>query len=140
MDQDAQLYVVQKAFIKKGDDILVLNDPLEGLDFPGGKIQEGESDLGESLKREVREETNLEITIGEPFITWTEVFPANHSLAGKRVVLIGYRCDYLSGEIKLSEEHNKFTWVNKENFHTADDGTTYFKILEQYFALLLSLR
>lgn len=134
MNPDALLYVVQKAFIRKGDEVLVLNDPAEGLDFPGGKIQEGESDLGESLKREVREESGLEITIRKPFATWTEVFPPNHRLAGHRVVLIGYACEYVSGNVKISEEHDNFKWVTKENYTAVDDGTSYFGILEKYFA------
>lgn len=133
MKQDAQFYVGQKAFIQKGDEILVLGDPLEGLDYPGGKIQQGENDLIESLKREVREETGLEIEVGAPFTTWTNTFPSNHRLAGKQVYLVGYRCKYVSGEVKLSHEHDKFHWVTKENYKDVDDGTSYFDILNKYF-------
>ena len=63
MEQEQLFYVVQKAFIKKGEEILVLNDPSEGLDYPGGKIQRGEKDFIDALKREVLEETKLEIKI-----------------------------------------------------------------------------
>jgi 8-oxo-dGTP pyrophosphatase MutT (NUDIX family) len=133
MKKDALLYVVQKAFIRRGDEMLVLHDPVEGLDFPGGKIQEDEADLEESLKREVREETGLEIDIGIPFVTWIEVFPSSHRLAGHRVVLIGYRCEYVSGETKVSEEHDGFVWVNKDSYKDVDDGTSYFDVLQKYF-------
>jgi 8-oxo-dGTP pyrophosphatase MutT (NUDIX family) len=121
---EAQFYVVQKAFIRKGIELLILNDPAEGLDYPGGKIQIGETDLVESLKREVREETGLEISIGEPFATWSE--------AG--FFLVAYRCEYVSGEIKLSNEHNNFSWVNKDNFTKVDDGTSFFELLKKYFS------
>ncbi|HVS79554.1 MAG TPA: NUDIX domain-containing protein [Candidatus Paceibacterota bacterium] len=133
MKEDAQFYIGQKAFIRRGDEILILGDPHEGLDYPGGKIQEGEIDLAESLKREVREETGLEIEVGTPFATWTNTFPPHHRLAGKRVYLVGYRCNYVSGDVKLSDEHDKFRWVNKENYKEADDGTSYFEILDKYF-------
>jgi len=133
MKEDEIFYVGQKAFIKKGDETLVLGDPIEGLDYPGGKIQEGETDLVESLKREVREETGLEISVGEPFATWTNTFPDGHRLAGKQVFLVAYKCEYLSGEVKLSHEHDKFSWVNKTNFKEVDDGTSYFDILEKYY-------
>lgn len=133
MKEDAQFYVGQKAFIKKDNEILVLGDPQEGLDYPGGKIQEGETDLVYSLQREVREETGLEIKVGAPFATWTNIFPAHHRLAGKKVYLVGYKCDYVSGEVKLSDEHDKFQWVTKENFNEVNDGTSYFEILKQYF-------
>ena len=59
MKDDALFCVDQKAFIEKDGKVLVLHDPIEGLDFPGGKIQEGEakdgnaSSLIRALKREV---------------------------------------------------------------------------------------
>jgi hypothetical protein len=49
MKDDALFCVGQKAFIEKDGEILVLNDPLEGLDFPGGKIQVGETDFAEAV-------------------------------------------------------------------------------------------
>jgi 8-oxo-dGTP diphosphatase len=136
MKEDALSYVVQKAFIKKGDEVFVLNDPEEGLDFPGGKIQEGEDNLENALKREVLEETGLEIAIDSPFITGTEVFPPTHRLAGKRVILIGYKCNYINGEVVLSEEHNNFKWITRDNYNEVDDGTSYFGILSKYFSTL----
>ncbi|PIR87549.1 MAG: hypothetical protein COU10_04035 [Candidatus Harrisonbacteria bacterium CG10_big_fil_rev_8_21_14_0_10_45_28] len=60
MKKDALFCIGQKAFIEKDGKILILNDPTEGLDFPGGKIQEKEardadaSSLSRSLQREVR--------------------------------------------------------------------------------------
>jgi 8-oxo-dGTP diphosphatase len=135
MKPDEMFYVVQKAFIKKGNDVLVLNDPKEGLDFPGGKIQEGEKDLSEALKREVREETGLEIHIGKPFSTWVEAFPVGHKLEGNRAYIVSYVCEYVSGDVSISEEHDNFKWVNRENYKSVDDGTSYFDILEKYFNL-----
>jgi 8-oxo-dGTP diphosphatase len=133
MKNDQTYWVGQKAFIRKGDDVLVLTDPTEGLDFPGGKIQEGEIELAESLKREVREESGLEINVGEPFAVWQNAFPSHHKYAGKKVYLVAFKCEYVSGDVKLSDEHNKFRWVNKENYHEANDGTQYFEILDKYF-------
>jgi 8-oxo-dGTP pyrophosphatase MutT (NUDIX family) len=133
MQKDGLFYIAQKAFIKKGNEVLVLGDPEEGLDYPGGKIQEGEIDSTKSLQREVMEETGLEISVGEPFVTWLNVFPENHHLAGKQVFLVGYKCEYISGEVTLSHEHNSFSWVNKDNFTNVDDGSSFFEILKKYY-------
>lgn len=133
--EDALFCVGQKAFIEKDGSVLILNDPLEGLDFPGGKIQVGETDFVEALKREVREETMLEIEIGEPFIVWYNEFALPHRNAGKKVYLIGFKCKYKSGEVVLSNEHDNFRWVDKDNFHEVDDGTQYFIPLKKYFGL-----
>ncbi len=126
-------YVGLKAFVRRGDELLVLGDPIEGLDFPGGRIQIGELDIIESLKREVREETGIEVEVKNPFTTWINVFPPEHKLHGKKVFLVGYECEYISGEVTLSDEHDKFSWVTKDNFHEANDGTEWFEILEKYF-------
>ena len=133
MTKEAVFYVVQKAFIKKNESILILNDPKEGLDFPGGKIQEGEIDQVQALKREVREETGLEINVGYPFMTIMEPFPEDHAFKGKKFFLVAYKCEYISGEVKLSDEHDNFSWVTSENYKKVDDGTSYFDILSKYF-------
>lgn len=130
MAEDKQFYSGQKAFIDKEGEILVLNDPKYGLDFPGGKIQEGENNFDEALHREVKEETGLEIEIGELFTRWYFKFGEGHRNAGKEVFLIGFRCKYLSGEPKISFEHDGFEWVNKDNYQKLSDGSVYFEALK----------
>lgn len=139
MKDDALFCVGQKAFIEKDDKVLVLNDPVEGLDFPGGKIQEGEakdgdaSSLTRSLQREVLEETGLEIEVFNPFAVWYHEFPKNHRNYGKVVYLVAFKCEYVSGELKLSDEHDNFKWVDRSNYKEVDDASDYFDVLKKYF-------
>ncbi|MFA5348978.1 MAG: NUDIX domain-containing protein [Candidatus Paceibacterota bacterium] len=139
MKKDALFCVGQKAMIEKDGKILVLNDPIEGLDYPGGKIQEGEAKNGDAsslinaLRREVREETGLEIEVYNPFAAWYHEFPMGHRNYGKVVYLVIFNCKYVSGELKLSEEHNNFRWIDKNNYKNLDDGSDYFDVLEKYF-------
>lgn len=143
MKEDALFCVCQKAFIEKEGKVLVLHDPLEGLDFPGGKIQEGEArdgdalSLKEPLKREVREETGLEIEVGDPFAVWYHEFHENegHRNYGKVVYLVAFKCKYKSGELKLSEEHDNAKWVDRASYREVNDGSDYFDVLEKYFNL-----
>ena len=133
MEEDKLFCVGQKAFIEKDGEVLILHTPAAGLDFPGGKIQKGEIDFMESLKREVREETELEIETGDPFVVWYNEFFPPHRNAGKKVYLVGFRCKYLSGEVKLSSEHNRYQWIGKEEYKKLNDDRDYFKALEKYF-------
>lgn len=134
MANDKQFYVGQKAFIERDGKVLVLNDPILGLDYPGGKIQEGETDWVGALKREVREETGLEIAVGEPFTTWHFKVPEGpHRNAGKDIFLVGYRCAYVSGEIKLSDEHDGYEWIGRDEHHRFADTSGYFQALKTYF-------
>ncbi|OHA68469.1 MAG: hypothetical protein A3J68_01575 [Candidatus Wildermuthbacteria bacterium RIFCSPHIGHO2_02_FULL_48_16] len=141
MKKDALFCVGQKAFIEKDGKILVLNDPLAGLDFPGGKIQEGEAIHGDilsltrSLQREVREETSLEIEVFSPFAVGYYEYSKtkNHRNYGKLVYLVVFKCKYVSGELRLSSEHDTFQWVGKSDYEKANDGSAYFDILRKYF-------
>jgi 8-oxo-dGTP pyrophosphatase MutT (NUDIX family) len=133
MAQDKLFFVGQKAFIEKEGKILVLFDSKGRVDFPGGKIQEGEVDLGMSLSREVKEETNLAIDIGTPFIAWSFDLPEGHLHAGKAVFLVGYKCSYQKGELNLSDEHSRYEWVGKEDVATLNTSGGHFQALERYF-------
>lgn len=131
MAEDKLFYVGQKAFINKKGKVLVVMAEA-GLDFPGGKIQEDETDFEVSLKREVREETGLEISIGEPFSIWYKVrHKGKHQ--GQTIFLVGYKCEYKNGAVKISDEHHSFEWVDRIGYKKLDDGGLYFKALEKYF-------
>jgi 8-oxo-dGTP pyrophosphatase MutT (NUDIX family) len=118
--------VGQKAFIERDKQILVVFFPNGWLDFPGGRIEEGESDLVAALKREVTEETKLEIVVGAPFATWLS--------RGEAVYLVGYRCRYIAGEVELSDEHADYRWVDASSFRALDDGSAPFRALAEYFS------
>lgn len=146
MNEHALFCVGQKVFIEKNGEVLVLGDPIEGLDFPGGRIEIGEArdgdamSLSESLRREVREETALEIEVGRPFAVWYHEFPVASRFYGKVVYLVGFMCKYVSGNVILSDEHNKYDWVKESNCKSVDDGSDYFDVLLKYFETKRSYR
>ncbi len=78
---------------------------LGGLwEFPGGKREKGES-LAECLKREIKEELDLEIEVGEaPFLK------VRHAYSHFRIMLHCFFCRKISGRIKLNGVKD-FRWV-----------------------------
>ena len=136
---DTLVFVGQKAFIHKGDKVLVLRDPDYavgsdvGLDFPGGKYRWG-NDIHDELQREVTEETGLKITIGKPFTVWKSQ-SRNQDLQLSKMYLVGFFAEYVSGEVILSDEHDKFEWVDKKSYQKWQEDTDYFRALEEYFKI-----
>ncbi len=131
MVDEKRFYVGLKAFLKKGNQILILtsSDRAEiGLDFPGGKINQEETNLLEALKREVREETSLEVKVGTPFAVWTNDWSTS-KYAKDEIFLVGYICDYVSGEVKLSSEHTDYRWIDKNTYQELNEGSNYYLAL-----------
>ncbi len=136
MTEDQLFYVGQKALIEKDGKILVLHNNTIGADLPGGKIQVGELDFIASLKREVSEETGLTISSGSPFSTCYFTFlPANRSKKLTNFIfIVFFIAKYLSGEVKLSDEHESYQWISKKNYRQIDDrGGQLTAALEIYF-------
>ncbi len=124
MNEDHLFFVGQKAFIQKDKKVLILNHPEKGLDFPGGKITNEDTHFTEALMREVREETGLEISVGEPFHVWNN--------SNKNIYLVGFSCNYIRGEVSISKEHNNYMWVGREDYKKLDGKNSYFIPLEIY--------
>lgn len=80
---------------------------LAGLwEFPGGKIEPGESPE-ECLRREIAEEFGMEIEVDEYLATSRYTYP---HIA---IELIGYLATYRGGELSLTD-HDQVEWVNAE--------------------------
>ncbi len=82
-------------------------------DLPGGNVIFGEDAL-ESLKREVLEESGLTIHNLKPLTVYT-----NPSFEERIYLLvINYTAIANGIEVKLSDEHTEYKWVNIEEFKT----------------------
>ncbi|MCX7822653.1 MAG: (deoxy)nucleoside triphosphate pyrophosphohydrolase [Syntrophobacterales bacterium] len=82
-------------------------DPLKGTwEFPGGKVKRGETPQ-ESLKRELYEELNIEVEVGDFLVE--EIYHYPHI----SIRLRAYRCTWKGGEIHL-KDHGEYAWVLPE--------------------------
>lgn len=94
--------------------------------FPGGHVEPGES-FTQSVIREVYEETGL--TISQPKICGLKQFPYK---GGTRYIVLFYKTDKFSGELRSSKEGKVF-WVNEKDifdYPLAQDFEDMFKIFQ----------
>ena len=87
-------------------------DYKDGWEFPGGKIEEGETPQ-EALKREIMEELDTEISVGEYIDTIEYDYPTFH------LSMDCFWCEVVEGHLVL-KEHEAAKWVSKIQIDDVD--------------------
>lgn len=110
---------VVAAIIIEADEILSVQRPSskleyisEKFEFPGGKIEEDETNES-ALNRELREELNIDADIGKHVIT------VEHEYPDFQLTMHAYSVRVNSREITLNE-HISQLWLNKESIYSVD--------------------
>lgn len=109
--QSRKIQVVGAVFIENGAVFAAMRGASKyayianKYEFPGGKIEDGESPQ-EALKRELREEMDLDAMIGRHYMT------AEHTYPDFDIVLQIYLCE-MKSDFNL-REHVSFRWLSAE--------------------------
>lgn len=123
---------VVAAIIKNGDKIFATQrgygEFKDGWEFPGGKIETGETPM-QALIREIKEELDTEIEVGEFIDTVEYDYPKFH------LTMHCFMCTIKSGDLVL-KEHEAAKWLTKDTLDSvkwlpADMGLID-KIRERY--------
>ena len=84
----------------------------DGWEFPGGKIEEGETPE-QALAREIREELDTEIQVGKLIDTIEYDYPKFH------LSMDCFWCEIMQGGLEL-KEHEAARWLSKEELYSVD--------------------
>ena len=96
-------------------------------EFPGGKIEAGESEE-DCIKREILEELNIEIEIIK------RLSPSSFDYGDISIRLIPFVVEYLKGEIEL-KEHQRYLLLDKEELRGLDWAEADVAVLEELISL-----
>ena len=112
-----------------GEILIVKRHPKSKTDpkmweLPGGKVEKGEH-FADALIREIKEETNLDVDVGD----FCEAVQNDYS--HKRTVQLMMYLDDVEGNVKISDEHTEFMWASIEKIKELEISTSLKKLLEK---------
>lgn len=110
-----RFHVHVDAIVRRGDQILIMKRAMGNMSgawyFPGGSLEEGESPE-EAVRREIREETGLEVEDLRLFRAWHY-----RQAAATPAVGLTFTCQVPPGaEPQINEEHSAARWVTPEYY------------------------
>jgi len=93
-----------------------------------GRVDEGEEPLA-TVKREIVEECALTVHVDPRPLT---AYSAQR--AGKPMIVIVYRADYVAGEVVRSDEHDDHAWLTPDEFAERSGLTKLADAVHRVFA------
>lgn len=98
-------------------------------EFPGGKLEEGENEE-ECVKREIKEEINIEIEVVKKLTN------SIYDYGTFKINLIPFTAKYVSGNIRL-EEHKEFKLLEISELRNLDWAEADLPIVEEFIKIEL---
>ena len=135
-----KLFVGAKAVVEYGGKILLLRESAqydEGTeagkwDVPGGRIEPEES-LAAGFKREVKEESGLDVVPGK-LLGAFDNFP---EIKGEtcHIVRVYFACSTDTDQVTLSDDHDQYEWVNPTDLTDKILVSDLYPVVEEFIRI-----
>ena len=139
MTNDIKQFIATKAMIIFDHKVLILRESSKyddgtnvgTYDLPGGRLSPGEH-FEEALKREIEEETGLQIKVGKPIFV-SEWRP---SVRGEKWQVVGifFECEAETSQVNLSRDHDDYQWIKPDQFENYEIIENLKPVFEKYIA------
>ena len=112
-DKFADKFAVSvKGVVRSEGKILYLKNEHNSWDFPGGKLTLNEN-INDTLIREIKEETNLEVKIKKL------IYAENHLFNNQKILVVIFDTEIIcENQIKISYEHTKYDFFDLQSIKT----------------------
>ena len=125
--KQAAFQVSLKILLRNDKNVLLTRGSEGDIDLPGGRIDVGEENMPfeDVVAREITEELGKDVKFRlGPILFINRI---DRSKYERWVLHIVFDAEYISGDIKLSDEHTSYKWVDrrlyqisKKDFHAED--------------------
>jgi 8-oxo-dGTP diphosphatase len=109
--------------------------PLEGQwSIPGGMLETGETIL-EGVRRELKEETGLDVRVGELIEVFERISLDGEGKTQYHYVVLDYFCEPLPGEACAASDAAAIAWVTEADLERYGITTSARQVIEKAFAI-----
>jgi 8-oxo-dGTP diphosphatase len=139
---DRPLVGVGGVVIRDGRVLLIrrAGPPLQGeWSIPGGLLELGES-LDQGVRRELAEETGLEVRVLDLIEVFERVFPDDDGRTKYHFVILDYLCEAVSGEARAASDVTDAAWAQEDELASYSLTPTATRVIKRAFEMWRALR
>jgi 8-oxo-dGTP diphosphatase len=127
--RDGSVLLIRRAF-----------PPLQGeWSIPGGALDVGET-LIEGVRRELMEETGIEVRVLEHLETFERIMLDGTGRVQYHYVILDYLCEAVGGELRAGGDVSNAAWVAREELPAYALRETAMRVVEKAFAAANKIR
>jgi 8-oxo-dGTP diphosphatase len=134
---DRPVVGVGGVIIRDGRALLIRrgSPPLEGQwSIPGGTLELGET-IAEGVRRELREETGLDVRVLDLIEVFERIFPDGKGRPQYHFVIIDYLCESPVGTPRAGSDVTDTAWAGEKELAHFDLTAAATRVLKKAFAL-----
>jgi 8-oxo-dGTP diphosphatase len=111
------------------------NPPLEGeWSIPGGTLEVGET-LLDGVKRELAEETGIEVRVGELIEVFERIFPDGEDQPKYHFVILDYLCEAIRGTARAGSDVTDVAWAAESELQKFSLTPTATRVIKKAFQM-----